>query len=140
MEGLIQYLLGNEKIALTLRDRYVFKIVPMLNPDGVIIGNYRCSLSGHDLNRQYISPSPKLFPECQAIKQMIKKTLECRKIDIYCDFHGHSRQKDIFIYGCNNNCSQSSIQGDKRLREQVFPLMYDRLCPHFSFNGCSFVV
>ena len=74
----------------------------MLNPDGVIIGNYRCSLSGHDLNRQYINPSLKLFPEPFAIKQMIKKTLECRKIELYVDFHGHSRQKDIFMYGCSH--------------------------------------
>jgi len=36
---------------MALRDLYVFKIVPMLNPDGVIIGNYRCSLVGDDLNR-----------------------------------------------------------------------------------------
>lgn len=51
MEGVIKYLVSNETTAVVLRDRYVFKIVPMLNPDGVIIGNYRCSLSGHDLNR-----------------------------------------------------------------------------------------
>lgn len=51
MEGLIKYLVSSEPTAVVLRDRYVFKIVPMLNPDGVIIGNYRCSLSGHDLNR-----------------------------------------------------------------------------------------
>jgi len=24
-----------------LRDTFIFKIVPMLNPDGVIVGNYR---------------------------------------------------------------------------------------------------
>jgi len=40
----------------------------MLNPDGVIVGNYRCSLSGHDLNRQYPNPSSKMFPECYGIK------------------------------------------------------------------------
>jgi murein tripeptide amidase MpaA len=51
VEGLIQYLLSNDNDAILLRDRYVFKIVPMLNPDGVIVGNYRCSLSGHDMNR-----------------------------------------------------------------------------------------
>ena len=46
IEGVISYLLSNEETAIFLRDKYVFKIVPMLNPDGVIIGNYRCSLSG----------------------------------------------------------------------------------------------
>lgn len=51
MEGLIDYICSNEKEARLLRDIYVFKIVPMLNPDGVIVGNYRCSLAGLDLNR-----------------------------------------------------------------------------------------
>jgi len=68
MEGLIEFLLSSEEVARVLRDRFVFKIVPMLNPDGVIVGNYRCSLSGLDLNRQYAAPSVKAFPEVFAIK------------------------------------------------------------------------
>jgi murein tripeptide amidase MpaA len=51
MQGIIDFLTGPEKSAKILRNTYVFKIVPMLNPDGVIVGNYRCSLSGLDLNR-----------------------------------------------------------------------------------------
>ena len=51
IEGLIDYLVGNEKGSEILRNKFVFKVIPMLNPDGVIVGNYRCSLSGHDLNR-----------------------------------------------------------------------------------------
>jgi murein tripeptide amidase MpaA len=35
----------------------------MLNPDGVIVGNYRCSLAACDLNRQWIAPSSKMHPE-----------------------------------------------------------------------------
>ena len=34
----------------------------MLNPDGVINGNSRCSLAGVDLNRVWIDPSKKLHP------------------------------------------------------------------------------
>ncbi len=34
----------------------------MLNPDGVIYGNYRCSLLGVDLNRRWINPSKILHP------------------------------------------------------------------------------
>ena len=53
MEGLMRYLiLSNDSEAMALRNRFVFKIVPMLNPDGVVVGNYRCStLSSGDLNR-----------------------------------------------------------------------------------------
>lgn len=38
---------------------YVFKVVPMLNPDGVVLGNHRCGVAGLDLNRQWIDPSPR---------------------------------------------------------------------------------
>jgi murein tripeptide amidase MpaA len=51
MHGILDHLIGDEDTAKYLRNNYVFKIIPMLNPDGVIIGNYRCSLSGQDLNR-----------------------------------------------------------------------------------------
>jgi murein tripeptide amidase MpaA len=51
MEGTLEFLVSNNEGAKYLRDNFVFKIVPMLNPDGVIVGNYRCSLSGLDLNR-----------------------------------------------------------------------------------------
>lgn len=47
MEGIIDFLVGSDEHgSCSLRNRFVFKIVPMLNPDGVIVGNYRCSLSG----------------------------------------------------------------------------------------------
>jgi len=57
MEGAIEFLVSEEPEAIFLRDNYIFKIVPMLNPDGVINGNYRCSLAGCDLNRRWITPS-----------------------------------------------------------------------------------
>ena len=46
VEGFIKFMMSDDDDAVTLRERYVFKIIPMLNPDGVINGNYRCSLSG----------------------------------------------------------------------------------------------
>jgi len=46
MKGVIDFLTGHSPEAKALRDNFVFKIIPILNPDGVINGNYRCSLSG----------------------------------------------------------------------------------------------
>ena len=51
MRGAINFLTDTEsEEAQILRDNFVFKIIPMINPDGVINGNYRCSLAGCDLN------------------------------------------------------------------------------------------
>lgn len=70
MEGVLKYLVqSNDSEAQILRNKFVFKIVPMLNPDGVIVGNYRCSTkSGGDLNRQWINPDHKVYPEIYAVK------------------------------------------------------------------------
>ena len=42
--GFIDFLISNHPVAKTLREHIVFKIVPMLNPDGVYLGNYRLVL------------------------------------------------------------------------------------------------
>jgi len=52
IEYIIDFLLGNSFEAKMLRENFIFKIVPMLNIDGVINGNYRVNLAGYDLNRQ----------------------------------------------------------------------------------------
>jgi len=68
MKGVINFLVGDSPEAIILRDHFVFKIVPMLNPDGVINGNYRCGLCGGDLNRRYKTPSKIIHPTVWALK------------------------------------------------------------------------
>lgn len=102
-----------------LRERFIFKLVPMLNPDGVIVGNNRCSLSGKDLNRQYRTVMRESYPSVWHTKLMIRRLMEECGIAIYCDLHAHSRRHNIFIYGCE---SKRGGSGGK-LSEQVFPLM-----------------
>ena len=50
MHGLLDFLTSDDPEAVEMRSHFIFKIVPMLNPDGVQFGNYRCSLIGVDLN------------------------------------------------------------------------------------------
>ena len=53
IHGLIRHLLSEHPKSVELRKRVVFKIIPMMNPDGVIIGNYRTTLAGCDMNRTF---------------------------------------------------------------------------------------
>ncbi|XP_045681114.1 cytosolic carboxypeptidase 2 [Phyllostomus hastatus] len=135
MKGFLDFILSNSPDAELLRDIFVFKVVPMLNPDGVIVGNYRCSLAGRDLNRHYKTILKESFPCIWYTKNMIKRLLEEREVLLYCDFHGHSRKNNIFLYGCNNS--------DRKywLHERVFPLMLSKNAPEkFSFHSCNFKV
>jgi len=104
MHGLLDYLTSQSKEAQFLRMSYVFKIIPMLNIEGVIHGNHRCGLSGDDLNRRWRSPNEKLHPSIYHAKgalSYIKQVLN-KEIFLYCDFHGHSRKKNMFLYGCSS--------------------------------------
>jgi murein tripeptide amidase MpaA len=37
-----------------LLKEFEFIVIPMVNPDGVIYGNFRTNLAGLDLNRQWL--------------------------------------------------------------------------------------
>ncbi|PVD33734.1 hypothetical protein C0Q70_04994 [Pomacea canaliculata] len=136
MKGLLDYLTGNSPDAKLLRDTFIFKIIPMLNPDGVIVGNYRCSLAGRDLNRQYKSVLKYAYPCVVHTRNMIRKLLQERDIIVYCDLHGHSRRQNVFIYGC-----EQRFGSNRRLHERIFPCMLHKNAPDkFSFDSCKFKV
>jgi cytosolic carboxypeptidase protein 2/3 len=93
MRGVIQFLTDpNNEEAKLLRNNFVFKIVPMLNPDGVINGNYRCSLAGCDLNRRWKTPNKILQPTIYHVKKLVKDLKIERGCLMFCDLHGHSRK------------------------------------------------
>jgi len=134
MHGFLEFLCGSCARARILRENFIFKVVPMLNPDGVINGQYRCSLSGHDLNRQWQNPCRVLHPTVHSFKQIIRYTKAARDVAIFCDIHGHSRKCNMFMYGC------TSKQTALRLKERVFPYLLHNESLMFSYDDCNFKV
>eukprot|EP00047_Mylnosiga_fluctuans_P022133 m.113982 g.113982 ORF g.113982 m.113982 type:complete len:1045 (+) comp9147_c0_seq2:36-3170(+) len=134
MRGLIDFLTGPSLDAKVLRDNFVFKLIPMLNPDGVIVGNYRCSLAGVDLNRTYRRPLRDLYPTVAMTKTMMHRFARDRPIALYCDLHGHSRKQNVFMYGCLNKSNPTL-----HMHERIFPLMLHKNIPEmFSYRGSQF--
>ncbi|XP_007504416.2 cytosolic carboxypeptidase 3 isoform X2 [Monodelphis domestica] len=137
MKGFLDYILGDSSDAQLLRDTFIFKVIPMLNPDGVIVGNYRCSLAGQDLNRCYTSVQKDSYPSVWHTRNMIRRLMEDREILLYCDLHGHSRRGNIFMYGCED----SDEDKEMCLEQRIFPFMLSKNCPNkFSFSSCKFDV
>ncbi|XP_042325501.1 cytosolic carboxypeptidase 3 isoform X2 [Sceloporus undulatus] len=138
MKGFLDYILGDSSNAQLLRDTFIFKVVPMLNPDGVIVGNYRCSLAGRDLNRNYKSDLKESFPSVWYTRTMIKRMMEERSVLLYCDLHGHSRKENVFMYGCEKRDQQEE---GSCLHQRIFPFIMSKNCPDkFSFPDCSFKI
>ena len=67
-----------------------FKVIPMLNPDGVALGNYRCSLMGFDLNRHWRDTNPWAQPGLHAVKTYLVQLEKDEEVDFCFDIHAHS--------------------------------------------------
>ena len=64
----------------------------MINPDGVVVGNYRTNLYGLDLNRRWDSSKAKQTQEVIQIKKWIHENTRNREVSLVIDLHGHSRK------------------------------------------------
>ena len=97
IESVINNLLNNSIISNSLLDKYIFKIIPMLNPDGVIHGHYRNNILGKDLNRMWKDPQENITPTIYYLKKLIS----INKPYFFCDFHGHSNMPNCALYCCS---------------------------------------
>ncbi|XP_031426873.1 cytosolic carboxypeptidase 1 isoform X2 [Clupea harengus] len=148
MKGTLEFLTGSSPLAQSLRACFLFKVIPMLNPDGVINGNHRCSLSGEDLNRQWQHPIPDLHPTIYHAKGLLQYLNAIQRAPlVFCDYHGHSRKKNVFMYGCSvketvwqTNINAPSCELHEDLGYRTLPKLLSQLAPAFSMSSCSFVV
>ncbi|XP_075998169.1 cytosolic carboxypeptidase 4 [Genypterus blacodes] len=148
MKGTLEFLCSSDPVAASLREAFVFKIIPMLNPDGVINGTHRCDLNREDLNRQWSKPDPVLSPTIYHTKGLLHYLNSVGRTPlVFCDYHGHSRKKNVFLYGCSvkETLWQSGSTVDTvGLKEdpgyRTIPKALDRIAPTFSFNSCNYLV
>nr|XP_054765021.1 cytosolic carboxypeptidase 6-like [Lytechinus pictus] len=133
-QGVLDFLLSQHPIAKVLRDHIVFKVVPMLNPDGVYLGNYRCSLMGFDLNRHWHEPSPWAHPTLHATKQLLvdMNANPNIEVDFYVDIHAHSTLMNGFMYG---NVYDDPVRYEK---QAIFPKLMCSNADDFSMMNTSF--
>uniref|UniRef100_A0A4W6FSW1 ATP/GTP binding protein-like 1 n=1 Tax=Lates calcarifer TaxID=8187 RepID=A0A4W6FSW1_LATCA len=147
MKGTLEFLCSSDLVAQSLREAFVFKIIPMLNPDGVINGTTRCDLNSEDLNRQWCKPDPALSPTIYHTKGFLYYLNSIGRTPlVFCDYHGHSRKKNVFLYGCSvkETLWQSGSAVDTvGLKEdpgyRTIPKTLDRIAPAFSFNSCNYL-
>lgn len=100
MNGVVEFLLRTDDArARALRELYVFKIIPMLNPDGVFRGHYRSDTLGQNLNRCYDQPDPEKQPVIERVRRLMMHYAGEGRLGFYIDLHGHVNKRGCFAYG-----------------------------------------
>jgi hypothetical protein len=100
----------------------------MVNVDGVIYGNFRCDVTGLDLNRRWRDPSRILHPQIFEIKKRVAGLAKRWRVDLCLDLHGHSKKYNIFCYGCKHNAYTC----------RILPLLLQNHSSLFYMPSCTF--
>ena len=131
VESLILQLLSSGVIGETLRDNFVFYICPMLNPDGVLMGNQRYNSLCLDLNRIWKEPTKEKSPTIFAIKKLARDLKgEFKEIALFLDIHAHSRKFNCFFY--------SNPLKDKK--DHVIVYLMHKYCSLYSINDTTYKI
>ncbi|MFH0794268.1 MAG: M14 family zinc carboxypeptidase, partial [bacterium] len=72
-DGLLLWLVSEEPEAETLLDHVIFDVVPMANPDGDYLGNYRVTSTNINLEIQWGFPYDSTVPEIVAMRSKIEE-------------------------------------------------------------------
>eukprot|EP00826_Nyctotherus_ovalis_P021673 TRINITY_DN1703_c0_g1_i14.p1 TRINITY_DN1703_c0_g1~~TRINITY_DN1703_c0_g1_i14.p1 ORF type:complete len:726 (-),score=163.06 TRINITY_DN1703_c0_g1_i14:217-2394(-) len=138
VQGIIKFLLSNDAVAESLLCNHIFLIVPMVNADGVVFGNNRCSLAGNDMNRCWGNPSKNQEPIIHKLKAELRNIYKLNKnqILIYSDLHGHSRLYNSFLYACHKGTGTLCSWTKARL----LPRILAKNCHMLNYHQCSFKV
>jgi len=94
VEGLLRFLTSAKAESEDIRQRFVFKICPMLNPDGVAKGGTRFNIRGVDLNRHWSNADPlsqnrELAPEIVLVKEALNRWRQSHRLDLFINIHNN---------------------------------------------------
>ncbi|KOO21434.1 zinc carboxypeptidase family protein [Chrysochromulina tobinii] len=132
-DGFVNFLLReHDPRARALRERFVFKLIPMINPDGVYRGHYRADTRGANLNRCYLACPFETHPSVNAIAALVRHLHAKGVLSFYIDTHGHATKRGCFLFG-------NALPETERMVDNV---LYAKLvganCRWFDFGGCVF--
>lgn len=133
MEGMINFLCHKtDPRSILLRKNFVFKIIPMVNPDGVYWGFSRVNSFGSNLNRFFDSPSQYHQPSVYSMKLLIQHLKKKENLVNFIDLHGIAWEKGSFSFGNHYD------NFEEQINNILFPKLIALNSQHFRFKDCYF--
>tara|TARA_Y100000741_G_scaffold364952_1_gene357990 strand:+ start:1479 stop:2828 length:1350 start_codon:yes stop_codon:yes gene_type:complete len=90
--GIINWLLSNDIDAIKIRNKFIFDIIPMINPDGFNLGTNGCNKNGVNIYWDFFKLNKKNCPE----SYYLWKWINLNPPQIALDFHSYIYQTNKF--------------------------------------------
>ena len=71
-----------------------------------------------------------LHPTIYHAKKLAISLHNERTMVLFCDMHGHSKEKNVFMYGCHDSRAPE--------KTRIIPFMMSKVCPFFSLEGSKY--
>eukprot|EP00347_Sterkiella_histriomuscorum_P024496 403330908 len=146
MEGILNFLTSQKgyeeylEQVQELRENFIFKIVPMLNCEGVIIGNNRTSLAGNDLERYFEEPDQYTHPEMYNLRSLICHMIDDKKVKpfLYLNLMSNMNKKNFFL-----NSNYFSLHDKNYPKIRCLPQILHNMSSlendcQFRYHSCKF--
>ena len=165
LNGIIKFLVSSDPQAKNLREVFAFKIIPMLNPDGVRRGNFRLDSRGVNLNRCWYLPSRCLHPSIWAAKEQIRSIstwkvqtkssdtsaeastghgghsrffgVGTQSLVAFLDFHSMSMRPGVYAM-CNGFTSRARRGLPGLKLNHAFCKLCSLFSSHFNYDACTY--
>ena len=131
--GILKTLINSDNpINNILLDNFVFKLIPIINVDGVSNGYFRLDQNGFNLNRCYLNPNQKINPENFAITKLFYYYSSKYKVRYYFDLHADMNTRGVYTFGNALKLFEDHVEN------VLFSFIFKINCQHVDFSHCIF--
>ena len=131
--GILKLLIDNNNpMSKILLDNFIFKLIPIINVDGVSNGYFRLNTEGYNLNRCYLGPSPRITPENYAIAKLFYFYSSYYKVRYYFDLHADMNTRGVYTFG------NALKKFEDHVENVLFSFIFKINSSHVDFSHCIF--
>ena len=131
--GILKLLIDNNNpMSKILLDNFIFKLIPIINVDGVSNGYFRLNTEGYNLNRCYLGPSPRINPENYAITKLFYFYSSHYKVRYYFDLHADMNVRGVYTFGNALKAFEDHVEN------VLFSFIFKINSSHVDFSHCIF--
>ena len=131
--GILKLLIDNNNpMSKILLDNFIFKLIPIINVDGVSNGYFRLNTEGYNLNRCYLGPSPRITPENYAITKLFYFYSSYYKVRYYFDLHADMNTRGVYTFG------NALKKFEDHVENVLFSFIFKINSSHVDFSHCIF--